>query len=256
MWFFGNGFRNRLAFEIGARSMGADVTYIPGDLGTHEPIEAVGQYLSNWFSLLVVRAKCHDDLLRLADHARIPVVNARTSFNHPCEVLGDLHYIRRIRGSLEGLRVVFVGAIDNVCRSWFEAAVRFPIRVVQVCPQPWAIGSLEIAELRREAKGELRVSQDLENEIDGADVLYTDCWPKNEDRDAVRIAFVPFQIQKHHVEKLSPTGFYLPCPPVTQGEEVSAASLESPLYQNIAAKEHLLHVQSSILEFIASQESP
>lgn len=134
LWFYGNGFRNRIAFEIGLKSMGASVSYIPGDLGIHEPLEDIGQYLSNWFSLLVIRAKNHKDLLYLSEHSSIPVINARTDFSHPCEIMGDLQYIRTYRGSLDELKVVFVGEVTNLCMSWFEAAVKFPIQVTQVAP--------------------------------------------------------------------------------------------------------------------------
>ena len=66
LWFYGQGFRNRVAFEIGARAMGASVSYIPGELGVHEPIEDIGHYLDKWFSVLVIRAKNHSDLLAWA----------------------------------------------------------------------------------------------------------------------------------------------------------------------------------------------
>jgi ornithine carbamoyltransferase len=61
LWFYGNGFRNRLGFEIGAKAMGASVSYIPGELGREEPLEDIGHYLENWYSALVIRAKSHND---------------------------------------------------------------------------------------------------------------------------------------------------------------------------------------------------
>src|SRR5688572_28272484 len=76
LWFYVSGFRNRLAFEIRARAMGGQVSYIPGDLGKHEPLEDIGHYLENWFTMLVVRSASHDDLLYLAAHTTIPVINA------------------------------------------------------------------------------------------------------------------------------------------------------------------------------------
>jgi ornithine carbamoyltransferase len=91
MWFYGQGFRNRLAFELGARAMGADVSFVPGELGVHEPIEDVGHYLANWFDALVVRSRSHELLESLARDFPSAIVNARTDHNHPCEVMGDLH---------------------------------------------------------------------------------------------------------------------------------------------------------------------
>ena len=85
LWFYGQGFRNRVAFELGARALGADVSFIPGELGVHEPIEDIGAYLDNWFDFFAIRCKSHADLETVAARTRGPVINARTSFNHPCE---------------------------------------------------------------------------------------------------------------------------------------------------------------------------
>jgi len=139
LWFHGQGFRNRIAFELGARAMGADVTTLPGELGAPEPLDDVGGYLSSWLTLLVVRAKEHTALLRLAASVSIPMVNARTNFNHPCEILGDLRFVEKRRGSIIGLNVVFVGPVTNIFMSWCEAAVRLPIHVTQVAPPGYTL---------------------------------------------------------------------------------------------------------------------
>ena len=120
LWFWGNGFRNRMAFEIGARAMGAYVAFVPGELGVHEPIEDIGHYLSNWFSMLIIRSKKHSNLISVSRDASIPTLNARTDYNHPCEVVGDLQYVRKVRGSLDDLTVVFVGEVTNLCMSWLK----------------------------------------------------------------------------------------------------------------------------------------
>ncbi|MBN1663975.1 MAG: hypothetical protein JW943_10275 [Deltaproteobacteria bacterium] len=104
LWFFGKGFRNRVAFELGARAMGADVSFIPGDLGIQEPLEDIGHYLKNWFSMLVIRAKNHDALTSVVSHVEIPVINARTDYNHPCEILGDLQYMPACYSGSGGFR--------------------------------------------------------------------------------------------------------------------------------------------------------
>lgn len=135
LWFYGQGFRNRLAFELGAREMGASVTYVPGELGVHEPLEGIAGYLSNWFTLLVLRAKSHEDLLAVAAASRIPVINARTDRGHPCEILGDLSYLRRWRGNLDGLKVAFVGEPSNICMSWLEAASSQALAVLERPPK-------------------------------------------------------------------------------------------------------------------------
>ena len=251
LWFFGDGFRNRLAFEIGAEAMGARVSYIPGALGVNEPLEDIGRYLENWYSILIVRAARHDDLLYLAAHTAVPVINARTNLGHPCEIMGDLQFIRQQRGSIEGLNVIFVGAVTNLCLSWFEAAARFPIRVTQVAPESYLADAAFINRRNDDALGEISTDDDLEDAIDDADLIYTDCWPSASDaapKDAIRVLFLPYQITASHLSRLKPGALFLPCPPVTRGEEVSEDAMRSPLCMNYAAKAHLLHAQNAIME--------
>jgi ornithine carbamoyltransferase len=257
LWFYGQGFRNRVAFELGARSMGADVSYVPGDLGVQEPLEDMGAYLGNWYDLLVVRARWEADLLELTDSCGIPVVNARTDRGHPCEIMGDLQYVRGIRGSLEGLKVVFLGEVTNLGRSWLEAANRFPIRVTQVAPEAWLATDEERQALCRQASGDLRFTTELDEALQGAEVIYTDCWPKAEEPEEkkhIRRAFLPYQVQTRHLNEAGPSAIFLPCPPVTRGEEVSSDAMHSPQCRNHAAKACLLHAQNAILEFLMQQD--
>jgi Ornithine carbamoyltransferase len=233
--------------------MGASVSYIPGDLGIHEPLEDIGHYLDAWFSILVVRARNHDDLLYLANSMHAPVINARTNFNHPCEILGDLQFVRKHRGAIDGLRVVFVGEVTNLCMSWFEAAVRLPVSVTQVAPSGYIADTLLLEQLNSRAVGEIRVSSDLDPLLQDVDLIYTDCWPKADsgtDSQKIQELFFPFQITIHHLQSLKRGALFLPCPPVTRGQEVSPDAMDSPLCLNYEAKAHLLHTQNAVLEFV------
>lgn len=235
--------------------MGADVSFVPGELGVHEPLEDIGHYLENWFSMLVIRAKSHADLTKVADQIEIPTINARTNYNHPCEIVGDLQYIRQKRGSLDGLNVAFVGEATNLCMSWFEAATRLPISVTQIAPQGYAVDATLLHQLRQGARGELHVSHDLGSQIGPAtDVVYTDCWPNAEGAKDVAASFLPYQIDTAVLGRMNANGFFLPCPPVTRGHEVSVEAMNSPLCQDYAAKEFLLHSQNAIMEFLVKQQ--
>jgi ornithine carbamoyltransferase len=220
-----------------------------------EPIEDIAGYLENWFSLVVLRVRRHEDLLEVAARSRVPIINARTDRSHPCEILGDLLYMRARRKDLTGLKVAFVGETSNLCMSWLEAAAVLPIRVVQACPPGYEVGEPILADLRREAAGELRWTHDLEDALVDADVIYTDCWPSaatSEERAQIRAAFLPYQIGKQHLEALGESGAFLPCPPVTRGQEVSAEAMMSARCQNHAAKDNLLHVQNAIMEALVA----
>ncbi len=255
LWFYGNGFRNRLAFELGAKALGADVSYIPGELGIDEPLQDIGYYLQNWYHALIIRAKCHQDLTYLSEYIKIPIINAKTEFSHPCEVMGDLQFIRRERKSLEGLKVVFVGEVTNLCMSWFEAAVGFPIQVTQVAPENYLAKDRLIKNMNAKALGEITVTSDLDSCIKYADIVYTDCWPhtSNEDeKEMIKKLFLPYQITGSLLKKTHDRSLFLPCPPVTRGQEVSEDAMLSKFCKNYEDKDYLLHSQNAILEFICS----
>jgi ornithine carbamoyltransferase len=255
LWFFGQGFRNRVAFELGAREMGASVAYVPGELGVHEPIQDIAGYLQNWFSLLVIRAQRHEDLLNVAARSAVPVINARTNRGHPCEIMGDLLYLRRLGRELHGLKVVFVGEASNLCMSWLEAATVLPMHVVQVCPPGFEVAASVLQALRSRAAGQISVAHDLANALVGADLIYTDCWPNAatvDEQAHIRSAFLPYQITLEHLSALGERGIFLPCPPVTRGEEVSDEAMASPRCHNHPAKSNLLHVQNAIMEHLVA----
>jgi ornithine carbamoyltransferase len=171
------GFRNRVAFELGARLLGADLVEVPYSFGRREEATDMARYLSNWFDAIVVRTADHAALEVFADAAKVLVINARTRHNHPCEILGDLAYVHAVRGNIEGLRVVYVGQASNMCHSWLEAAATLPIRVTHVVPPRFEADAVLWHDLASGAAGRLRVSHDLEASLKDADLVYTDTWP-------------------------------------------------------------------------------
>ena len=244
------GFRNRVAFELGIAELGGVSVEVPGRLDERERLEDVARYLDTWFDAIVARTATHQHMMRLAQSTRAPVVNARTSFNHPCEILGDLAYVRQQRGSLEGLRVAFIGEATNLGHSWFEAAARFPIHVVQVCPEGFEVKQEFLQQIAQEANGEVSVAHDLPSAVADADVIYTDCWPaRDTDEDHRRVSdlFLPYQVTERVLMASSREVIFLPCPPVHRGEEVSENAMNSPACRVYEAKEYLLHAQNALL---------
>ena len=253
-----SGFRNRVAFELGIAELGGVSVEIPDPLDGMERLEDVAKYLDIWFDAIVARTATHAHILRLAGSSNLPVINARTPFNHPCEILGDLAYLRDQRGCLDGLRVAFIGAATNLGRSWFEAAARFPIRVVQVCPPGYEIEAELIQRVAGNAEGEVAVSRDMQSAIADADVIYTDCWPDgetDEDRKRIRDLFLPYQVTDEILRATPPDALFLPCPPVHRGQEVSESAMKWPGCRVYKAKEYLLHAQNALLvALIANSE--
>jgi ornithine carbamoyltransferase len=250
MCFEDDGFRNRAAFELGIQMMGGKAVYIPGRPGLKEPAADMARYLGNWFNAIIIRTPEYAAIEEMAAVAGIPVINARTRYNHPCEILGDLSFVRKTRGSIEGLKVVFVGEATNLCHSWLEAAAALPIEVVQVCPQGYEVNASTLDRLSKDATGRLRFARDLEGELEDADVVYTDCWPGRPTEEAAEVIekdFQNYRITSLLLELAPANCVFLPCPPVTRGEEVSDDAMVSPKCRVYEAKDYLLHAQNALL---------
>ena len=143
--------------------------------------------------------------------------DARTEIGHPCEIMGDLQFIRRHRGSLDGLKVAFVGEVSNLCMSWLEAAVRLPITVTQIAPEEYLASLALINGLNAEALGHDSTSTDLSTALENVDLIYTDCWPKPNatlSKDQIRDWFLPYQITASHLSGRRPICHPRPCRPM------------------------------------------
>lgn len=235
------GWRNTTAFELGVKAMGGLCVRASVSLAGYEAVGDVAQYLDNWFDIVVVRTPDLERLRYLAEAARSPVINARTRSNHPCETLGDLAYVLQKRGSLSGLRVAVVAPDDNILGSWAEAAAVLPIEVVQIYHERWHAHRFATIE---------RFSMTTKmNALASADVVITDCWPK----DVKPADVLDYQISAATLGRIAPNALFIPCPPVGRGREVTADAMASPMCHAIAAKAFLLHAQNALLEAIASR---
>lgn len=230
------GWRNTTAFDIGIQAMGGICVHAPVRFNAAEATADLAKYLDNWFDILVVRTRELSALRELAASADAPVVNARTRSNHPCETLGDLAYVRSKRRHLDDLRVVGVAPDANILRSWVEASIALPIKVTQAYPSDWHVKDL--------ASPTFAATTDLDALFE-ADVIVTDCWPAGVRDD--RLA--SYRISAAILDRCRPDVIFLPCPPVTRGQEVSADAMSHPACQSPPAKAYLLHAQNSLLEW-------
>ena len=122
-----SGWRNTTAFDLGMKELGATCTSIPITLSGEEDISDLAKYVSNWFDLVAIRTRSLEKLEAFAAAASVPVLNLRTRTNHPCEILGDLAYILKRRGTLKDLNIVAISPAANIIHSWAEAAIALPL---------------------------------------------------------------------------------------------------------------------------------
>jgi ornithine carbamoyltransferase len=202
-----------------------------------------------------VRTPSFTRLQELADHAVAPVINARTSHNHPCEILGDLAFVQHVRGDVSGLTVMFVGEASNLCNSWCEAAAVLDLEVIQVCPTGYEIDRAWLASLSPDLSGRVSIARSPQEAIGLADIIYTDCWPAPDgerDRKSIEEQFAPLQVTAALLSKATRQALFLPCPPVMRGEEVSADAMQHARCRVVEAKDWLLHAQAALLAEIVA----
>ncbi|WP_298037245.1 ornithine carbamoyltransferase [uncultured Microbacterium sp.] len=228
MFFPPSSLRTRFSFERGAAEIGLQsITLPPETLDKDEDLADVAGYLAQWADLVVVRHPKMDVLEQLAAPGLLPVVNAMTSVNHPCEVLSDLYALSR-DVDVTQLRYVFVGADGNIARAWWEAAQAFGLDIRQCCPS------------------ELRVvgmpwEEDLRHAIPTADVVLTD----GPGRHAELLD--PYLVTGELLD-LAPHGVrFAPCPPFVRGREVSADAISHRSFVGYEFKRSLKPVQQAVM---------
>tara|TARA_A100001391_G_scaffold23304_1_gene12782 strand:+ start:11594 stop:12283 length:690 start_codon:yes stop_codon:yes gene_type:complete len=222
--------------------MGATCVRLDAKLEGKETVEDLAGYLDNWFNLLGVRTPSLRRLRSFADAAIAPVINLRTNDDHPCEILGDLCYLLSVRGSWENLRVAMVGPRGNIAKSWIEAAEVLPIEVVQVSPSNFAYYSDDLPP-------RAAATSDVEAIIT-ADLIVTDCWPMDADPDDIE-HFAALRIDADMLDKTGRETVFVPCPPVTRGQEVTDDAMRHSRCKAKHAKAFLLHTQNAVMERIA-----
>lgn len=232
------GWRNPTALAIGVAAMGGTCVSVSARLEGAETVEDLAGYMDNWFDLMAVRTPRLSKLKSFADALHAPAMNLRTNDNHPCEVLGDLAYTMSIRGSWKGLRVAMVGPAGNIASSWFEAAHVLGIDVLQITPHGF--------EATEQARGSCQVTDDI-REIEGVDLIVTDCWPSDLDADCVD-DFQKCRIEAANLNRCKQGALFVPCPPVTRGREVSKDAMQHPACAATPAKAFLLHAQNAFAE--------
>ena len=215
--------RTRVSFEVGIRELGGDALFLAAadiQLGRGEPIRDTARVIGRMLHGAVIRTFAQKDVEDFAAFSGIPTINALTDEEHPCQILTDLFSIRETRGSLDGLRVAFIGDGDcNVARSWIWAAARCGFELVIAAPPKFQ----PPAELLERAGGKIRLTSDPMEAAAGAHVLYTDVWVSmgKEEEAAYRIVqFQGYQINSELLAQAAPNALVLHFLPPYRGQEI------------------------------------
>lgn len=239
--------RTRISFETGIYQLGAQSINMPIDFEGKEPVEDKVGYLSCWIDYLVIRNPKQDLIEKIAELGEFSVVNAMSRRLHPCEILSDLQTIRELRGKLSDLKFAFVGEGANISNSWFNAAGKLDLNLIQICPEGYEIDEELLSFAQTNSDGEVRITHDIEEGLKHADIVLCDGWPVKSDDSEEYKKFLPYQITLDKLKLANKDCILNPCPPFTRGHEVVDEVIQSKHFIGYKGKENLLHMQKAIL---------
>ena len=248
--------RTRVSFEVAMHQTGGDAIYLSPEttqLGRGETIADTARTLSRYADAIAVRLFDHADLLEIAQYSSVPVVNALTDFNHPCQVLADLMTVLESKGKLEGIHVTFLGAVrDNIVNSLLHACPQLGLHLTVSGPTGQSLSPEAHAFAREhaEATGTLvRLEHDPVEAIRNADVVYTDVWFSMHEQanDEGLARYDPYQVNAELMAKAPSDAVFMHCMPIHRGSEATDEVADSPNSLIFDQAENRLHIQKAIL---------
>ena len=230
LFFPNSSIRTRVTFEKGIYLLGGQPILFPTEtLDKKEDLRDVCGYLNNWTDLIIARHKDIHILEQLAKYSSVPVINAMTDINHPCEVLSDMYALSKIRKDFTKDNFLFCGQNGNIGLAWKEAATVMGFSLEQCCGKGYEIDGLTTYNSIREA-------------IVGKDIVCTDSLPTKALAD-----FRNCQVTKEMMDLANEGAVLNPCPPFYRGEEVSADVIDSEYFVGYDFKKCLLEVQQAVM---------
>ena len=248
--------RTRVSFEAAVTSMGGHAIVLRDEeiqLGRRETFEDAARVFSRYVDAIVIRTFGQDRLERLAAAASVPVINALSDSEHPCQILADLLTIREQKGTLPGVSVAYIGDGNIVAHSLMLGGGKLGMDVRVASPsgfEPFPQITDRAKELAAHSGGKVTVTDLVAEAASGADVLYTDVWASMGQEDSAeqrREAFEGYQINDEVVRMADDEVIVLHCLPAHRGEEISADVIDGPRSVVWDQAENRLHTQKALL---------
>jgi ornithine carbamoyltransferase len=247
--------RTRLTFETamntaGGNAMFYDQTAEP--LGQRESIPDVARNLERWMHVIVLRTYSHETIVEMAANSRVPVINALSDLEHPCQAIADFMTLEERFGSLEGLKFAYVGDGNNVCHSLMLAGALLGVHVTVATPKGFT-PKLEIVhkaiEIAEQTGATITLTTDPAKAASGADAIYTDvCTSMGMEHEAAKRApiFKPYQVNEALMSHAQESAVFMHCLPAHRGAEVTDAVLDGPQSVVFDQAENRMHAQKAI----------
>ena len=244
--------RTRVSFEAGMNRLGGDAVFLSSDdiqLGRGETIGDTARALSRYVDGIMARVHGHDEIEALAEHADVPVINGLSDFNHPCQALADAFTVKEKKGSLE-VRIAWLGDGNNVCHSLLHVFPRFGADVVVATPEehrPDADVVETASGFADENDGTVTLTDDAQEAVGDADVIYTDTWVSMGEEGKDASAFEPFQANAELLSRADDDHIFMHCLPAHRGHEVTDEVIDGPHSVVWDQAENRMHAQMALL---------
>jgi ornithine carbamoyltransferase len=243
--------RTRVSFEVAMRQLGGDVILLTAEemqLGRGETLADTARVLSRYVDAIMIRTLDADELLELARHATVPVINGLTRRSHPCQVMADVMTFEEHLGPIRGRTVAWSGDANNVLTSWMHAAERFDFRL-RVASPPELAPKKPLLDWIKSSGAAIRIGSDPEEAVKGADCVVTDTWVSMGDRNGSRRhnLLKRYQVNVRLMARAKPNAIFMHCLPAHRGEEVTDEVIDGPQSVVFDEAENRLHAQKGIL---------
>ncbi|MCX8197020.1 MAG: ornithine carbamoyltransferase [Candidatus Micrarchaeota archaeon] len=244
--------RTRVSFEVGMTQLGGHAIYLDftsTQLSRGETLHDTAKTLGRYVDIIMARLYKHSDILEIAKHAGVPVINGLTDLEHPCQALSDLLTMKE-KGKLKaGAKFVFIGDCSfNMANSLLLACAKQKMNVTLICPKSHPPNADYVNEAKRYSKVE--VVDDPQAGIKDADVIYTDTWISMglEDEKSERIKrFAPYQLNERLLEHAKNDAIVMHCLPAHRGMEITNEVIDGPHSVVFDQAENRLHMQKAIV---------
>jgi ornithine carbamoyltransferase len=244
--------RTRVSFDIAMRQLGGDTVILTGQemqLGRGETIADTARVLSRYVDAIMIRTLDHGTLSELARHATVPVINGLTKLSHPCQVIADVMTFEEHRGPIRGRTVAWTGDANNVLTSWMHAAQRFEFSL-RIATPPELAPKKPLLDWIKTSGAPIKLGNDAEEAVSGADCVVTDTWVSMGDRDADgrrHNLLTGYQVNAALMARAKPDALFMHCLPAHRGEEVTDEVIDGPHSVVFDEAENRLHAQKGIL---------
>ncbi len=261
MLFEKQSLRTRVSFEACMAHLGGTALFLGDDVGfgCRESTADFGRVLSEFVDVIVIRAKQHETVVRLAEYCSCSVVNGLTDMAHPCQAMADLYTIRELTGKSEGHTLAWVGDGNNVARSLALGCGKIGMRLAMATPEGYRFNDEFIARLKREVPQlDMQVTDDPVEAVRDAVAVYTDVWAsmgQESEREARQRDFAKYQVNGSLMSHTQKGTVFLHCLPARRGEEVTNEVIDGPQSVVVQQAGNRMHVQKGILAWLLAAQT-